>query len=78
MNSNTANANTHLQTVDAEAAADVLAESKVESSLDIGHSIIYVLKHPRKGALVLVNSALGSSAVITLTQVAEQAAGLIG
>lgn len=59
------------QVINFDQAADMIAESKIESSLDIGHSIVYVLTHPKEGALVLFNSAMGSSAFMALSQAAE-------
>lgn len=54
------------QVINFDKAADMIAESKIESALDIGHSMIYTLTHPTEGALVLFNSAMGSSAFMTL------------
>lgn len=49
-----------------EQGADILAESEILDSLDIGHSFIYKLLHPTHGRLVLVDCYAGDSAVMPI------------
>ncbi|MFK3741016.1 hypothetical protein [Massilia sp. TN1-12] len=45
--------------------ADLLEESKVESVLDLGGTILHRVIHPVMGALVLINTT-GLNALVTL------------
>ena len=56
------NANT--QAITYERGADLIAESQVEDRLDIGHSMVYRLKHPQEGAIVVISSSVGQSAMV--------------
>lgn len=44
-----------------EESAALIDESTIENSLDLGHSIVYRLSHPKHGQLFVVSSAVGSS-----------------
>lgn len=45
-------------------SADLIAESVVESRLDLGHSLMYRLRHPVMGGLIVLNSAVGQCAMM--------------
>jgi len=47
-----------------EEGAMLIDESIIEESLDLGHSVIYKLRHPRRGRVFLVSSAVGQSGMI--------------
>lgn len=54
------------QAISFDASADLIAESKVENRLDLGHSLLYRLSHPALGAIAVLNSSLGQSAILFL------------
>lgn len=47
-----------------EEGASLIDESVIEESLDLGHSIIYKLRHPQRGGIFLVSSAVGQSGML--------------
>lgn len=47
-----------------EETVDLIAESEVEGRLDLGHSFVYRLKHPLRGNIIVMNSSVGSGAVL--------------
>ena len=54
------------QAITFDASADLIAESSVEGRLDLGHSLLYRLRHPALGAIADLNSTLGQCAVMFL------------
>jgi hypothetical protein len=54
----------NIQEIAYERGVDLIAESQVEESLDIGHSMVYRLKHPQEGTIVVVSSSVGQSAMV--------------
>ena len=47
-----------------EDAADIVNESTVNETYDLGHSFMIRLEHPRHGRCILVHSSQGSSGLI--------------
>lgn len=58
------NAKTADQIISFEDSADLIAESKVENRLDLGHSFVYRLRHPVKGSIIVMNCSSGACAVL--------------
>lgn len=56
----------NIQAIPYEQGVALIAESEVESSLDIGHSMLYRLRHPQHGAIFVMSSAIGDSAMTRL------------
>lgn len=54
------------QAITFDNSANLIAESNVEGRLDLGHSLLYRLRHPALGAIAVLNSALGQCAVMFL------------
>ena len=52
------------QIISFEDSADLIAESDVEGRLDLGHSLVYRLKHPSKGNIIVMNCSSGACAVL--------------
>jgi len=48
----------------AEECADILVDSEIDTSLDLGHSFLYKLRHPALGLVCMVNSAVGHSGLL--------------
>lgn len=49
-----------------EDSADMISESEIVKKLDLGHSLLYVLKHPVHKDIVVLNSGVGQSGVVSL------------
>jgi len=50
-------------TLSYEESADLISESIVENSVDLGHSVMYKLLHPSMGRIVVLNS-IGKCGII--------------
>ena len=55
-----------LNPIDADATCSLILEMKEETRIDLGHSFLVAGSHPTLGEIVVLNSALGSSAYIQL------------
>lgn len=44
--------------------ANLIAESSVQSRLDLGHSFVYRVSHPVRGNIIVVSSFAGNGAVL--------------
>lgn len=52
--------------IDFEKSVELIEESEVVTCLDLGHSLLYRLMHPVFGAIAVLNSSVGSCAVMNL------------
>lgn len=50
--------------ISCEDSADLVAESVIDSRMDLGHSFIYRLTHPVRGKIIVFNSAHADCAVL--------------
>jgi hypothetical protein len=49
-----------------EQCSNLVEESLVECCIDLGHAFMYKLIHPKYGKLVVLNSVIGKSGVVTI------------
>lgn len=50
--------------IDLQQLTDLLEESSVKACIDLGGTLVYQVKHPVRGNLILVNTAESDHAVI--------------
>lgn len=55
---------TNGQAITFDESAELIAVSETELRLDLGHSILYRLRHPTHGRIVVLNSAVGKCAIL--------------
>ena len=56
---------TRTRVVNFDQAVEILEESDIQQSHDLGHAIMHDVVHPKMGRITVMNAASGSCAVIS-------------